>query len=53
MIKKSGLTYIRDNFKYSILEIFINNKIGKEKALKREKYWKKVFDTVRHGYNDN
>ena len=50
---KEGLEYIRKNFKYSILEIFTKNKIGKEKALEREKYWKKVFETKTHGYNDN
>lgn len=51
--KTKGLNYIRENFQYSILEIFTKNKVGANKALEREKYWKKVFDTKEHGYNDN
>lgn len=44
--------YIRQNFKYSILEIF-DTKTKQEEILQREIYWKKVFDTIDHGYNDN
>lgn len=44
--------YIRQNFKYSILEIF-DKKTTQEEILQREVYWKKVFDTIDHGYNNN
>lgn len=44
--------YISDNFKYSILEIF-DTKTKQETILERENYWKKVFETKKHGMNMN
>lgn len=42
------------NFTFSIIESFLNTDlVNPEKIRQREQYWKHVFDTVRHGYNDN
>lgn len=54
IVKNNGLDYIKNNFQYSILEIFTKNKLGATKALEREKYWKNLLDShTPHGYNYN
>lgn len=53
LVRSEGIAYIQNNFKYSLLEIFPKNKIGRDKALQRESYWKKVFESRQWGYNDN
>ncbi|WP_025725404.1 GIY-YIG nuclease family protein [Acholeplasma granularum] len=53
LVTKEGLSYIQDNFKYTILEIFPKTEIGKQQALLRETYWKEVFMTKTFGYNAN
>lgn len=53
LVKREGLEYILENFQYSILEVFPKNELGKDLALKRESYWKEVFQTRLCGYNDN
>lgn len=53
LVKSKGINYIKDNFQYSILEIFPKTELGKTKALEREVYWKDVLKTREFGYNDN
>lgn len=50
-IKSSDEGYIVDNFSYSILEIF-DVKTKREEIIHREEFWKKVFQTVKHGMNN-
>lgn len=50
LIKNKGAEYIKNNFVYSILEIFdkeTNNSYIKQ----REEFWKKVFQTEKFGMN--
>jgi len=54
LVEEKGFKYIQENFKYTLLEIFKKDENGKDKALKRELYWKKVFfKDLMYGYNDN
>lgn len=53
LVKKETIKYIKENFQYTILEIFSKNDHGRDKALKRESYWKDVLKTREFGYNDN
>lgn len=53
LVKTKGIKYIKDNFQYSIMEIFPKTELGKTKALERENYWKEVLKTRDFGYNDN
>ena len=41
-----------ENFTYSILEIF-DVKTKREDIIQREEFWKKVFQSVKHGFNRN
>jgi len=50
-LKKSGAGHLIDNFTYSIIEIF-DMKTKREDILKREEYWKRVFQTVKCGMNN-
>lgn len=50
-LKNNGADYIIDNFTYSILEIF-DMKTKREDIIHREEYWKRVFQTVKHGMNN-
>ena len=50
-LKNSGAGYIIDNFTYSILEIF-DVRTKREDIIHREEYWKKVFQSVKHGMNN-
>ena len=52
LIKEKGESYIPNNFKYSILEIF-DTKTKDEYILERESYWKNVFETKKFGMNWN
>lgn len=52
LVKEKGKDYIKDNFKYSILEIF-DTKTKQEYILERENYWKNVFETKKFGMNWN
>lgn len=53
-IKNSNLgeNYIKDNFQYTIIEIF-DTKTKDKIIIERESYWKRVFDTRKHGMNYN
>ena len=52
LVKEKGEDYIKDNFKYSILEIF-DTKTKQDYILERENYWKNVFETRKFGMNWN
>lgn len=49
---KNKGNYIKKYFIYTLLEFYDMN-VSRNYVLSREKYWKKVFDSVKHGYNDN
>ncbi|MCQ2102759.1 MAG: GIY-YIG nuclease family protein [Fibrobacter sp.] len=51
-LKKLGLKYIKENFFYSILEIF-KSTVADERILERESWWKNVLLTREFGYNEN
>jgi hypothetical protein len=53
LVNAKGIEYIQKNFQYTILEILKKDEIGKSKALKREIYWKNVFQSRKFGYNQN
>lgn len=53
IVEKYGISYIKKYFQYSLLEIFPKNDVGKQKALQRERYWKKLLKSKEHGYNAN
>ena len=50
--KEKGFDYIKENFQYTILENY-NSKVDDEYVLKRESYWKEVFQSRKFGYNKN
>lgn len=50
-LKNASADYIIENFTYSILEIF-DMRTKREDIIRREEYWKKVFQTVRWGMNN-
>jgi len=50
-IKDIDADYIIENFTYSILEIF-DVKTKREDIIQREEFWKKVFQSVKHGMNN-
>ena len=50
-LKNSGADYIIDNFTYSILEIF-DMRTKRSDIIHREEYWKRVFQSVKHGMNN-
>ena len=52
LVKEKGENYIKNNFKYSILEIF-DTKTKDEYIVERESYWKNVFETKKFGMNRN
>lgn len=47
-----GDKYFEDNFEFTIIETFTKNK-DFSSIIKRESYWKKVFQTKENGYNRN
>lgn len=53
LVEKKGIGYIKNNFIYTIVEIFPKNEMGKTKALQREIYWKEALKTRENGYNSN
>lgn len=53
LLKTLDFEYIKENFKYSILEIF-KSSVDDETIRNRERFWKKVLLTRgEFGYNDN
>ena len=51
-LKKLTLGYIKNNFKYSILDIF-KSTIDDKVILGRESWWKEVLQSREFGYNQN
>lgn len=52
LYNKKGPGYFEDYFTYTLIEYF-GLSYDPEKILERERYWKKCFDTINNGYNDN
>lgn len=52
LVKSKSIDYIRDNFNYSILQIF-NSNTDDDFILERESWWKKILLTREFGYNGN
>ena len=53
LLKPLDFAYIKENFKYSILEIF-KSSVDDEIIINRESFWKEVLLTrTEFGYNDN
>ena len=52
LVEEKGFDYIKENFQYTILENY-NSKVDDEYVLKRESYWKEVFQSRKFGYNKN
>lgn len=52
LVKEKGFDYIKQNFQYTILEIF-NETVSDDYVLHRESYWKKVLQSRQFGYNKN
>ena len=50
--KWKGPEYFEKYFTYTLLEYF-GLSYDPIKILEGEQYWKKCFDTIRNGYNDN
>lgn len=50
-LKNSGADRIINNFTYSILEIF-DMRTKREEIIRREEFWKRVFQTVKFGMNN-
>lgn len=51
-LKKLDFDYIKQNFNYSILEIY-KSTVDDKVILKRESWWKQSLLTKRFGYNEN
>ncbi len=51
-LKKLPFIYIKNNFKYSILETY-NSTIPDDVIIKREQWWKNALESIEFGYNDN
>lgn len=50
--KEKGFDYIKENFQYSILEIF-NGTTDSKKIVEREHWWMETLMTREFGYNNN
>lgn len=51
-LKKLSFKHIKQNFKYSILEIF-KSTMDDQIIIDREAWWKEVLQTRQFGYNEN
>lgn len=52
LYEEKGDEYFEQYFTYTLLEYF-GLSCNPEKIKEREQYWKKCFDTIKNGYNDN
>ena len=52
LVKEKGMTYIKDNFQYSILETFTED-VSDEYIISRETWWKEALQSRKFGYNAN
>ncbi len=52
LYNEKGHEYFEEYFTYTLIEYF-GLSYDPERILEREQYWKKCFDTIKNGYNDN
>ncbi|MBR2755081.1 MAG: GIY-YIG nuclease family protein [Lachnospiraceae bacterium] len=52
LIDREGMTYIKKNFQYTLLETFTDD-VSTEFIISRESWWKEVLLSRRFGYNSN
>ncbi len=52
LVREKGLSYIQENFQYSILETFTDD-VSDEYIIERESYWKEALLSRKFGYNAN
>ena len=52
LYEQKGAEYFEKHFTYTLLEYF-GLSYDPIKIIEREKYWKRCFDTIKNGYNDN
>ena len=52
LVKEKGLSYIQNNFQYSILETFTDD-VSDEYIIGRESWWKEALRSREFGYNAN
>lgn len=53
LVNEKGKEYIEEHFQYSILEIF-DTRVDFDSVISpREDFWKRTFDSRKHGYNSN
>lgn len=52
LVEVLGFEYVKQHFQYSVIENY-NQKVADDFILDRERYWKKVLSTMKHGYNAN
>lgn len=52
LVKEKGMSYIQENFQYSILETF-TDEISETEIINRESWWKEVMLSREFGYNAN
>lgn len=52
LYKSKGKEYFEQNFTYTLIEYF-GLSYDPERIKQREQYWKRCFDSIKHGYNDN
>lgn len=52
LYSQKGSEYFEKNFTFTLLEYF-GLSYDPQKIVEREQYWKRCFDTIKNGYNDN
>lgn len=52
LYEQKGTEYFEKYFTYTLLEYF-GLSYDPMKIIEREQYWKRCFDTIKNGYNDN
>lgn len=52
LVNEKGLSYIQDNFQYTILETFTDD-VPDEYIIARESWWKEALQSRKFGYNAN
>ena len=52
LVTEKGISYIQDNFQYSILETFTDD-VSDEYIIGRESWWKEALHSREFGYNAN
>ena len=52
LYEQNGAEYFEKYFTYTLLESF-GLSYDSVKIIEREQYWKRCFDTIKNGYNDN